>query len=61
MNKCQKILSDKQTEKDEKKNLNEDTENIDKDIFSNTCNSFFKKNVDNFINNYLKNNYFHTK
>ena len=57
MNKCQKILSDKQTEKDEKKNLNEDTENIDKDIFSNTCNSFFKKNVDNFINNYLKNNY----
>ena len=30
----------------------------EKENFSNTCNSFFKRNVDNFINNYLKNKFF---
>ena len=50
--KCQKILNEK------KKDANNENETIGKQILSNTCNSFFKRNVDNFINNYLKNNFY---
>ena len=51
MEKCKKILN-------EKNNENNNKEINNKEIFSYTCNSFFKRNVDNFINNYLKNNYY---
>ena len=50
MNKCSNLLYEKKVSKD-KKEVN------DKEMFSSTCNSFFKKNVENFINKYLKNNY----
>ena len=50
MEKCKKILN-------EKNNENNNKEINNKEIFSYTCNSFFKRNVDNFINNYLNNNY----
>ena len=50
--KCQKLLNEK------KNDAKDENEIIGKQIFSNTCNSFFKRNVDNFINNYLKNNFY---
>ena len=40
----------------ENKYLNEGARNNEKDKFSNTCNSFYNKKIDSFINNYLKNN-----
>ena len=49
-NKCKKLIKENKISK-------EDNEvSIEKGLFSNTCNSFFKKNIDNFINKYLKNN-----
>ena len=51
MGQCKKISS-------QNKYSSEGPKNNHIEQFSNTCNSFFKKNVDNFINNYLKNNYF---
>ena len=39
--KCHKILNEK------KNDANDENETIGKQIFSNTCNSFFKRNVDN--------------
>ena len=56
MNSCKKVMSEDKTEKEpiqkDKIEINE------KSILSNTSNSFFKRNVDNFINNYLKNSFY---
>ena len=55
MNGCKKVLNDN---KSENQALFESIGSNEKDIFYNTYNSFFKKNVDSFINNYLKNNFY---
>ena len=56
MNSCKKVMSEDKTEKEQ---IQKDkTENNEKSILSNTSNSFFKRNVDNFINNYLKNSFY---
>ena len=56
INKCQQELKEKRNEND-LKYINVEKENFDNCVFANTCNSFYKRNVDNFINIYLKNNY----
>ena len=56
MNSCKKVMSEDKTEKEQ---IQKDKIEInEKNIFSNTSNSFFKRNVDNFINNYLKNSFY---
>ena len=56
MNSCKKVMSEDKTEKEQ---IQKDKIEInDKNILSNTSNSFFKRNVDNFINNYLKNSFY---
>ena len=53
-NKCKNIIN----ENKEKEYLDKKYKTNENEIFSNTCNSFFKRNVDNFINNYLKNKFY---
>ena len=56
MNSCKKVMSEDKTEKEQ---IQKDKIEInEKSILSNTSNSFFKRNVDNFINNYLKNSFY---
>ena len=56
INKCQQEFKDKRNE-NELNYMNVEQENFDNCVFANTCNSFYKRNVDNFFNSYLKNNY----
>ena len=55
MNGCKKFLNE---HKNEKQTYLKGNGSNERDIYSNEYKSFYEKNVDNFINNYLRNNYY---